>query len=79
MGADDPRNGESRHAEIYAILSIGCALSTIAVGLRSYTRLVILRIFGPDDGVIVAAQVLIIASAVAIGLGKFCRSVAMRV
>lgn len=78
MATDDPRNGESRLAEIYAILTVGCVLSTIAVSLRSYTRLAILRTFGPDDGVMVAAQVLIIGSAVSIGFGELLCSGVMK-
>lgn len=78
IGADDPRNGESRLAEIYAVLIVGCVLSTIAVGLRSYTRRVILRTFGLDDGVMVAAQALIVASAVSIGFGEHSYSSVMK-
>ncbi|KAF3351352.1 hypothetical protein VD0002_g5242 [Verticillium dahliae] len=59
---------ESRFTEICTILSVCCALSTIAVTLRSYTRLVLLHTFGWDDGVMVAAQILAIAAAVTIGL-----------
>ncbi|KAH6988351.1 hypothetical protein EDB80DRAFT_654432 [Ilyonectria destructans] len=61
-------DGESRSAEICIILSIFCALSTIAVALRSYIRLVLLRTFGFDDGIIIVAQVLAIGAGVAIGL-----------
>ncbi|KAM0515875.1 hypothetical protein ACHAPS_008921 [Verticillium nonalfalfae] len=59
---------ESRFTEICTILSVFCALSTIAVTLRSYTRLVLLHTFGWDDGVMVGAQILAIAAAVTIGL-----------
>ncbi|KAI5460670.1 hypothetical protein BGZ63DRAFT_425160 [Mariannaea sp. PMI_226] len=68
MKVDHSRDGESRAPLILAILSVGCALSTIVVGLRSYTRLVLVRAFGLDDAVIAAAQILTIASAVAGGL-----------
>ncbi|KAM0270674.1 hypothetical protein ACHAQH_009329 [Verticillium albo-atrum] len=40
----------------------------MAVTLRSYTRLVLLHTFGWDDGFMVAAQILAIATAVTIGL-----------
>ncbi|KAK5656745.1 hypothetical protein OQA88_4293 [Cercophora sp. LCS_1] len=60
---------ESRFAEIVIILSVFSVISTLAVGLRCYARRCILRCFGRDDGVMVAAQVLTIASAVAIGIG----------
>lgn len=60
---------ESRYTEIVIILSVFSVISTLAVGLRCYARLFILRCFGRDDGVMVAAQVLTIASAAAIGIG----------
>jgi hypothetical protein len=83
-------DGESRVNEVVIILSVACTLSTLVVALRCYTRAVILRSFGPDDALIIPAQVrrptgdkrraknvltgiqqiLTIASAVAIGLGK---------
>jgi len=72
--ADSIRNpaldGQSRFGEIVTILSVFSAISTIAVGMRCYARLFILRCFGRDDGVMVAAQVLTIGSAAAIGVGK---------
>ncbi|KAH7119417.1 hypothetical protein B0J13DRAFT_513402 [Dactylonectria estremocensis] len=61
-------DGESRSAEICIILSIFCLLSTIAVVLRSYIRLVLLRAFGFDDRIMVVAQLLTIGTAVAIGV-----------
>ncbi|KAK4122086.1 hypothetical protein N657DRAFT_681907 [Parathielavia appendiculata] len=61
-------NGESRVGEIIAIISAACVLSTLVVALRCYSRAVILRSFGLDDAVMVPAQILTIASAVAIGL-----------
>lgn len=61
-------DAESRKPEIVAILSVFTAVSTIAVVLRCHARLFLLRCFGLDDAVMVAAQVLTIASAVAIGI-----------
>lgn len=71
MNRDPTLDGESRFGEIVAILSVATILSTAAVVMRCYARLFILRCFGRDDGVMVAAQVLTIASAIAIGLGAF--------
>ncbi|KAK4182336.1 hypothetical protein QBC35DRAFT_445315 [Podospora australis] len=61
-------DGESRVGEIIAILSVASILSTIAVALRCYSRAVILRSFGLDDAIIIPAQILTIATALAIGL-----------
>ncbi|KAM0547511.1 hypothetical protein ACHAPJ_010384 [Fusarium lateritium] len=58
----------SRSLEIRAILAVFSVLSTIAVVLRTYIRSRVLRSFGWDDGLMVFAQVLVIGSAVAIGL-----------
>ncbi|KAK3359581.1 hypothetical protein B0T25DRAFT_621071 [Lasiosphaeria hispida] len=63
-----PLDNQSRFGEIVTILSIASVVSTIAVALRCYARLFILRCFGRDDGVMVAAQILSIGSAAAIGL-----------
>ncbi|KAM5353685.1 hypothetical protein ACJ41O_000335 [Fusarium nematophilum] len=68
MVIDHSLEDQSRVGEIIAILGVFGALSTIAVTLRSYTRLVLLRTLGIDDGVMVAAQVLTIGAAIAIGL-----------
>ncbi|KAK0627858.1 hypothetical protein B0T14DRAFT_424511 [Immersiella caudata] len=65
---DPALDGESRTGEVVAILTIASAVSTLAVLLRCYCRHVLLRSFGWDDGVMVAAQILTIAAAVAIGL-----------
>ncbi|KAK1980095.1 hypothetical protein LZ30DRAFT_146319 [Colletotrichum cereale] len=65
---DHSRDGETRIAEILAILVVGAVLSTAAVALRAFTRLKMLRTFGADDVIMVVAQVLVLGSAVAIGL-----------
>ncbi|KAK2055680.1 hypothetical protein LY76DRAFT_648205 [Colletotrichum caudatum] len=65
---DHSRDGETRFAEILAILVIGAVFSTLAVALRAFTRLKMLRTFGLDDVLMVAAQVLVLGTAVAIGL-----------
>ncbi|KAK4142422.1 uncharacterized protein C8A04DRAFT_13223 [Dichotomopilus funicola] len=61
-------DGESRVGAIVAILVVGSVLSTSAVVLRCYSRAVMLRCFGLDDAVMIPAQILTIASAIAIGL-----------
>ncbi|KXX73360.1 hypothetical protein MMYC01_209508 [Madurella mycetomatis] len=67
--ARDPAlDAESRVGEIIAILSVASVLSTLVVVLRIYCRAFMLRSFGWDDGLILPAQVLALASAVAIGL-----------
>ncbi|KAK2042612.1 hypothetical protein LZ31DRAFT_555905 [Colletotrichum somersetense] len=65
---DHSRDGETRFAEILAILIIGAVFSTLAVALRAFTRLKMLRTFGLDDVLMVVAQVLVLGTAVAIGL-----------
>lgn len=54
---DHSLDGESRFGEIVAILIVGSVLSSVAVGLRAFTRLCMLRTFGMDDMVMIAAQV----------------------
>ncbi|SPQ21469.1 304c17e9-557f-49a5-93ef-64b29e142d23 [Thermothielavioides terrestris] len=71
MAAQSPNpalDGESRVTEIVVILSVASVFSTLAVTLRCYSRGVILRSFGLDDAIMVPAQILTLASAVAIGL-----------
>ncbi|KAK5654657.1 hypothetical protein OQA88_6980 [Cercophora sp. LCS_1] len=63
LQGDPALDGESRTGEIVAILTVASAVSTLAVLLRCYCRHVLLRSFGWDDGVMVAAQILTIASA----------------
>jgi hypothetical protein len=70
MDIDHSRDNESRVAEIYAVLSVGSVLTTLVVGLRTYSRAGILRMFDWDDGIMVFAQVLAIGSALIIGLGE---------
>ncbi|KZL78777.1 integral membrane protein [Colletotrichum tofieldiae] len=65
---DHSRDGESRFAEILAILIVGSVLSTAAVILRAFTRIKMLHTFGLDDIIMVVAQILVIGTAVAIGL-----------
>lgn len=68
---DHSLDGESRFTEIIAILSAGAILTTAVVSLRIFTRTVLLRTIGVDDAFIIAAQILAIGTAVAIGLGKW--------
>ncbi|KAK1835755.1 hypothetical protein QBC39DRAFT_273695, partial [Podospora conica] len=65
---DPAIDAETRKPEIVAILSVFTIISTLAVVLRCHARLFLLRCFGLDDAVMVAAQVLTIASAIAIGI-----------
>ena len=64
---DHSLDGESRFTEIIAILSAGAILTTAVVSLRIFTRTVLLRTIGVDDAFIIAAQILAIGTAVAIG------------
>lgn len=68
--ADPSKNDESQMAYIVTILTLGCALSTIAVVLRLYTRLFVLHTFGADDATMAFAQLLTLASGVTIYLGE---------
>ncbi|KAJ4288282.1 hypothetical protein N0V88_007474 [Collariella sp. IMI 366227] len=61
-------DGQSRVGEIRAIVIVFGALSTLAVLLRCYCRAVVLRSFGADDAVMIPAQLLTVASAIAISL-----------
>lgn len=65
-----PADSSSRSVEIQAILITFSILSAITVALRLYVRYKVLHSLGWDDRVMAAAQVLTIAAAVAIGLGK---------
>ncbi|KAL4728223.1 hypothetical protein ACLX1H_004965 [Fusarium chlamydosporum] len=58
----------SRSVEIQSILIAFSVLSTLIIALRAYIRLILLRSFGWDDGVMVIAQVLALGAAAAIGL-----------
>lgn len=69
---DHSLDGESQVDAICAILSVGCILTTGVVCLRIYTRTILLRTFGVEDAFMIAAQLLAIGSAVAIGLGTPC-------
>jgi hypothetical protein len=50
-------DGQSRVGEIIAILTVASVLSTLAVALRCYCRIFMLRSFGIDDALIIPAQV----------------------
>jgi len=54
---DHSRDGESKKVEIITILSACCAVTTTLVVLRVITRARIIRAFGLDDWVVLAAQV----------------------
>lgn len=57
----------------YVLRTVGltAGLSTVAVLLRTFTRLSILHTFGADDAVMLIAQVLTLGSAVAIFSGEY--------
>ncbi len=55
-------DGESKVVEIIAILTIASVLSTAALALRVYVRQFVLGVFGWDDGVMVVAQVSLMAA-----------------
>lgn len=63
-------DGESQVTWAVCIISFACTISTAAVVLRIYTRLCILHIFGSDDVVMGISQILSLAAALTIGLGK---------
>ncbi len=63
-------DGQTKVVEIVSILSVCCTVTTFLVTLRFITRAWIVQAFGADDWVLLVAQVLAIASAVAIGLGR---------
>lgn len=69
MEPDHSLDGESRVDVVVGILAAGCIITTAVVSLRIYTRTILLRTFGAEDAFMIAAQVLAIGSAVAIGLG----------
>lgn len=64
-----PPSHDTQIPYILWTISLTCGLSTLAVLLRSYTRLRILHTFGADDAVMVLAQVLTIGSAVTMFFG----------
>ncbi|KUI57320.1 hypothetical protein VP1G_04632 [Cytospora mali] len=66
--ADHRLDEQSQVTWIVTIVSLACAISTVAVVLRIFTRLRILHIFGPDDALMGFAQLISIGSALAIGL-----------
>jgi hypothetical protein len=66
---EDPALYESRAGVPIAVVSTVLAISTAAVGLRSYCRAVIVRQFGVDDWAAVAALLLAIGSGITIAAG----------
>ncbi|ORY07925.1 hypothetical protein BCR34DRAFT_630871 [Clohesyomyces aquaticus] len=65
------RAGESQTSLIYSLSIVFVTLSTISVGLRLYTRGVLLKTLGTDDLVITVAQFLAIAVSIATCLEAF--------
>lgn len=63
-------DGQTKVPEIISIITVCCVLTSTLVLLRVVTRAWIVRAFGPDDWVLVVAQVLSVAAATAIGLGE---------
>lgn len=57
LKVDPSKNGESKTTLIVSILSVCAVISTSLVALRVYTRAAILKGFGPDDWVLIVAQV----------------------
>ncbi|OAA61813.1 hypothetical protein SPI_04672 [Niveomyces insectorum RCEF 264] len=68
LDADPSLNQQSKVPEIISIVTVCCVVTTTLVTLRVVTRALIVRAFGADDWVLVVAQILAIAAAVAIGL-----------
>lgn len=65
---DHSLDDQTKVPEIISIVTVCCTLTSTLVILRVVTRAWIVRAFGPDDWVLVVAQVLAVAAAVAIGL-----------
>ncbi|KAH8198208.1 hypothetical protein TruAng_007635 [Truncatella angustata] len=65
---DHSLDDQSHVGRIQAVLWVGSILSTLAVGLRFFTRLHLLNTFGYEDFFMAVSQVLTMGSAVAIGL-----------
>ncbi|KAK3395301.1 hypothetical protein B0H63DRAFT_408742 [Podospora didyma] len=63
-----PMDAESRFTEILAILAVTGTLSSLVIAMRCYARISLLRFFGLDDGVMLAAQVLNLAATAVVGL-----------
>ncbi|CAK7213596.1 hypothetical protein SBRCBS47491_001859 [Sporothrix bragantina] len=61
-------DGQTKVPEIISIVTVCCSVTSFLVILRLITRAWIVRAFGPDDWVLMVAQVLAVAAAVAIGL-----------
>ena len=57
METPNAGDGSTLQANVIAASAMMLALSTIAVGLRVYTRQALLGIMGADDGTILAALV----------------------
>lgn len=70
LEVDHSKDGESQVTYIVAVLTVACALSTIVVVLRLFTRLRILNTVGADDFVMAFAQILTLGSAATIFSGK---------
>jgi hypothetical protein len=71
MADSNPQlDSETKIGQITGFLAAGAAISTVAVCLRIFTRAKIIGKLGSDDWTMAVAQVLAIASCVAIGLGK---------
>lgn len=67
-GENPVLDAESRSMEIITVLIAFSVISTLAVSLRTYIRFVVLRTFGWDDGVMIAAQVFAILAGLTIGM-----------
>lgn len=67
---DHSLDDQTKVPEIISIVTVCCTLTSSLVILRAVTRAWIVRAFGPDDWVLVVAQVLTVAAGVAIGLGE---------
>ena len=63
-------DAETKMPQILGFLIAGATISTIGVVLRIFTRAKIIGKLGADDWTMAIAQVLALASCVAIGLGE---------
>lgn len=69
LTVDHSLDGQSRAGQVAIAVIVGCVVTTLVIGLRTYTRCVLLGGFQIDDWTMVAAQVFSLATAVTIGLG----------
>jgi len=66
-GTKDHRSNESNGLECIAVSIASTAVAAVSLSLRLWTRLSIVRNFGPEDWIILAAFVLSVGNTIAVG------------